>query len=552
MDYIEKWVTQFARAAHCHALLAYPEGFEGWPSDRQAGWCALEICRIKHRAEQDDKKAATFFASYRRWLQPPTPIQRRSTEAASRELILVLGLHGSLSSCLARCLERLGVWMGRTTVTGEDRSLAALCERLMPYPRSEFAVADPIVDAELSEWLTGFLAAAPPQGPIGVKYPTLLVLAERLAKLQTRVKVVVMDRPLEESIQSRLDRNETHSEGCQPWQIEQVQHRLWAVREAFLEGREHYRVDVSRLLSEPLETLRGLARWLGLDVDDATLGQAAQLVQPARAGNLGKRPPPRKQLRDDWCRNTTVITTAFERPRCLETFLRTCHDYFPCAQILVADSSREPATCADPRVRILAMPYDAGISAGRNRLFDEVTTPYVLLADDDSVFTDQADIRQLADLLVEGDYDMVAGTVHRAGNAHPLRFYSHHFTNGSNRRLQAVLGPIPETEPPRYNLVENFYLAKTDVMRRIRYRDELKVGEHLEFFLRAWKADVKIGQVPAVTIIDQTQNRGIYGRMRQRARAMQEPAIVEWLGREGYRRVSVRLGDGYELAIEAA
>ncbi len=546
----ELWVADLARLAEGFGLIQFPAGFYGWDETRRAEWCALEICRIKHRAEAGDKKAATFFEAYRRWLQPPAPFEGPPPGTADRELILVLGLHGSLSSCLALCLERMGVWMGRAPAGGEDQPLAAMCERLMPYPRSEFTVGDSFIDEELSEWLAGFLAAAPARGPIGAKYPTLLALAERLTKLQKQIKLVVMDRPLDESIMSRLDRNETHSEGCQPWQIEQVQHRLWAVREAFLADREHYRVDVSKLLSEPLETLQGLAQWLGLDVGEATLAEAAQLVQPVWARNQGKRPPPRKKLPGDWCRDTTIVTTAFERPRCLETFVPTCHDYFPEAEILVADSSRKPATCANPRVRIISMPNDAGISAGRNRLFDEVDTPYVLLADDDSVFTGDTDIQQLADLLTASDYDMVAGTVQQAANSRPRRFYGH-FIERSNGRLRASHGPIPETDPPRYDLVVNFYLARTDVMRRIRYRDDLKVGEHLEFFLRAWKAGVKIGRVPEVIIVDQTQSRGIYGRMRKRARAMQEPAIIEWLASEGYRRFSLQFGEGPGLVIRA-
>jgi hypothetical protein len=48
------------------------------------------------------------------------------------------------------------------------------------------------------------------------------------------------------------------------------------------------------------------------------------------------------------------------------------------------------------------------------------------------------------------------------------------------------------------DVVLNFFAVRTEVARRVRWDDDLKLGEHYEFFLRCKEQGVRVGYVPWV------------------------------------------------------
>jgi len=106
-----------------------------------------------------------------------------------------------------------------------------------------------------------------------------------------------------------------------------------------------------------------------------------------------------------------VIIKSFLRPRALLRLLRSIRTFYPHIAITVADdgdletagddASREcrQEMLSDPHCRLVALPFDSGVSRGRNALIEATSRRAVLILDDDSIFTEQTRIERLLDRL---------------------------------------------------------------------------------------------------------------------------------------------------------
>lgn len=212
--------------------------------------------------------------------------------------------------------------------------------------------------------------------------------------------------------------------------------------------------------------------------------------------------------------DTTIIIKTFERPRNLERLLHSIFAYYPDIDIIVADDSKnargnKEVTCSKWRNRRLTymdLPYDIGLSAGRNAALDIVATEYFLLCDDDFVFNEKTDIMQLKQSLETENVDLVGGVLFET------KLYKSALLNFIMRRWIALLFDIGfsvklpikkilcghfqfnaqtltiesckdiEHELLISDMTFNFFLARTQIREHVRWRDELKLLEHLAFF----------------------------------------------------------------------
>jgi hypothetical protein len=82
-----------------------------------------------------------------------------------------------------------------------------------------------------------------------------------------------------------------------------------------------------------------------------------------------------------------------ERPQVAQRLVRSVRKYFADLPIYVADQSRQVAAMAgfyqQHAVTLLRMPYDAGVTASRNRLAQEIREDYFVLCDDDFIIGPQ-------------------------------------------------------------------------------------------------------------------------------------------------------------------
>lgn len=206
--------------------------------------------------------------------------------------------------------------------------------------------------------------------------------------------------------------------------------------------------------------------------------------------------------------------------------------------ILIADDSKMSSEdlikseFSDLPITYLNLPFDTGLSEGRNVLVNHVSTDYFLLCDDDYVFESRTDLDRALEVLKENKLDIVGGEYYNYVNipnlkvfvrqiTHPfrlLRFFLHRYKRSAyignfvmkdkDCELQVSYLP-PEKEITRCDLVNNFFIAHTATVRSMGGWDkELKMGEHEDFFLRAKQKGLQVaflanfgtGHYPAIPV----------------------------------------------------
>ncbi|WP_432558821.1 PqqD family peptide modification chaperone [Granulicoccus sp. GXG6511] len=182
--------------------------------------------------------------------------------------------------------------------------------------------------------------------------------------------------------------------------------------------------------------------------------------------------------------NVTLVLKTFERPAVLGRMLRSVRRVYG-GPVIIADDSRVPFVTDDPLVRVLRMPFDSGIGAGRNALLDAVDTEFVFLADDDMHLMPDFDLaRPLAYLERNAEVDVVGGRVihlplWRTADYSSARLYAY---RGEPRVREGV---VIDGLPVSYK-VPNFYVARTERVRAVGYDDQLKRQDHNDFFTSAY------------------------------------------------------------------
>ncbi len=201
-------------------------------------------------------------------------------------------------------------------------------------------------------------------------------------------------------------------------------------------------------------------------------------IVAARAAALGRRVRPVDPG------NLTLVIKTFERPELLSRLLRSARRVFSGA-IIIADDSETPFVCDDSRVTVLALPFDSGVGAGRNALIDAVTSEYLMMCDDDMVLLPGFDVRRPLEYLARNrDVDLCGGEVIDLPRWKRIN-YTKAPLFASTGRPRWPQGTVLDGLPVLYK-VPNFYVARTDRVRQVRYDDKLKRVDHADFFTRAF------------------------------------------------------------------
>ena len=454
------------------------------------------------------------------------------TDPSLKPLILLIGLHRSLSTCLAEVLQRLGVYMGRGN-GGEDEKFAGLLETFMPFPSTDLrAYREKPCARErlLGELVRHYLMPDAGDRPAGVKYPHFCRFAVELERAWPNLKIIHAARPLAESIESLATRSAKarhfHATRDQAARLERF---LFREKSRFLATRPHLTVVAENLLVDPAREVDRLIEYLrpiGLDPSAEQRRAAIEHVDPQRAPHTQAASKTRRRR---WTDDTTVVIKTFERPGFLQELIESIRQRHPEARIIVADDGRRPTERHD--VEWHRLPCDSGLSAGRNYLVDQVRTPYLLLCDDDFLFTDQTDVASLHAALERTGLDLVAGDAARAGR-HLLcgRFDQVGDELHLRRGYRASDGDVLLAD-----WVPNFFIARTKALKKCRWDDRLKVGEHADFFLRFQRQGLRAGLLRTSIVHDRAGGGGEYDRFRRRASKMHIRAMARAGRRYGFR-----------------
>lgn len=225
----------------------------------------------------------------------------------------------------------------------------------------------------------------------------------------------------------------------------------------------------------------------------------------------------------DVSRITCGIKT-FERPRSIDRLLSSIYRYYPTIRCVVVDDSRQPSLDPEkwPHVTYVRLPFDTGLGAGRNAMIDAVETDYCLYLDDDHNFIGATQLAKLQAVL-DADLADLAGGQFKERGRHFRLYHGLLEIEGETlhyRREARWQKSIPfEGRPLAFygvDIVNNFFLAWTDLLREVRWDPELKINTHTEFFLRARKK-LRIVFVPEVHVYhNQDRPNEEYAKYRHR------------------------------------
>ena len=206
--------------------------------------------------------------------------------------------------------------------------------------------------------------------------------------------------------------------------------------------------------------------------------------------------------------DVTLLVKTFLRPRALFRLLDSIERTYPELPVLVADDGDEPI-----REQVLAryrqvvdyvvLPFDSGISRGRNALLERVRSRYFVLLDDDVAFGPATRLDVMLRHLRESRCELMGGSVEENGVPLPWELDLEAGTDpetGRYLRLHRVRTRAPYT---RCDAVHNFFMADTEAVRRKvgGWDDDLKVLEHTDFFWRAKTGGLAVAHCPEVAVL---------------------------------------------------
>jgi len=222
--------------------------------------------------------------------------------------------------------------------------------------------------------------------------------------------------------------------------------------------------------------------------------------------------------------------------RLVAGLVRSIRIAYPTLRILIANDgplrlADEIFVKEDDGVQVISVPDNSGISYGRNRMVNATTTQYFLLLDDDHIFDVDVDVAKIVSSADLTDFDIIGMRVRNLPGIAELESeniliprYIANVTSFQNREVTLCVwnenaGPPVQnmTTPLRVDVLHNAFLARTSVLKQHPWRNELKVNEHMTFFLDARKAGIKIGYLPSVFVHHRPRRRSTcYERVRFR------------------------------------
>lgn len=211
------------------------------------------------------------------------------------------------------------------------------------------------------------------------------------------------------------------------------------------------------------------------------------------------------ELHKSWHKNITIGIKTYERPEHTRRLIASIRHFYPDIPIVVADDS---AVVKEQRSELLnwyILPYDSGLSVGRNFIVDRANTPYVLILDDDFLFCANTELEKMYTHLEKHNADIVTGRVINVSdkltstpkhNVRPLE--SMLCINEDTLHMYPV--KPSQTDPFKCDYGYNFIMARTDTLRQVRWDPDLKLAEHTDFFIRVKQAGLTVHCHPSVVI----------------------------------------------------
>ncbi|MCX6785936.1 MAG: glycosyltransferase [Candidatus Komeilibacteria bacterium] len=193
----------------------------------------------------------------------------------------------------------------------------------------------------------------------------------------------------------------------------------------------------------------------------------------------------------------TALIVSFFRIEYLELCVKSLREIYPDINIIVGNNGGDPeskrAICQKYQADYYDLPFDCGICVGRNMLVDLIKTPYTLIGDDDFLYTKDAKLELMLDLIKNSNFDMVGGRAREGGK---VRDYQGFIEDHGNYMIWRKLNDNGAKLQPA-DITFNFFIGKTEVLKQVRWDESIKISyEHSTFFIDLKRAGFKAAYSP--------------------------------------------------------
>ncbi len=199
----------------------------------------------------------------------------------------------------------------------------------------------------------------------------------------------------------------------------------------------------------------------------------------------------------------TALIKTFNRPPVLFHLLQSIRTHYPNLPIIVVDDSNEDKKiinkkyCDEFNACWIELPFDTGLSEGRNTGLRLIKTKFTHIFDDDNLLKDNMRLQKMQYLLENTDIDLI-GTVTQ--NDKICSTFAHNFINVEKneddeytkyvltctinlKEEDKIESPIKELNLYKCHIVHNNFMAYTDKLLQTQWRPYLKLQEHELFFV---------------------------------------------------------------------
>jgi hypothetical protein len=222
-----------------------------------------------------------------------------------------------------------------------------------------------------------------------------------------------------------------------------------------------------------------------------------------------------------WVTILTKTMGTSDRWPVLRRLATSVERYFPQTKIFIASDSGKPidknmflnfissdnSNEYDLRKNVFVydLPEDSGLSKSRNYLLNITTTPFFFIFDDDFELEDDSHLDILLEIIYTHQHiDIIAGKIPEdieIYHDYAGRYLRYNQTLELlhnipyNRKSQILYprtsyGKLNAVNPCReVDFVPNVFMGRTEAVRSVPWDDELKLGEHEDFFLRFRQAN---------------------------------------------------------------
>lgn len=243
-------------------------------------------------------------------------------------------------------------------------------------------------------------------------------------------------------------------------------------------------------------------------------------------------------LCDDLIDRTEIVVKSFRRHAALRRFVESVKRHYPAIRVRIVDDSFPDQIGNDtlemlaqlPGVTVTITPHDIGLPAGRNVGIRESEAEFVVICDDDFVFTCETNLAAMLLPIHEGHVDLCGGLVRMDGKTAQNwqgRFaFKDRIDGKRDLHLYAI---TPETSPVeelagytfrRSDITFNFFAARRSVLVANPYDEQFRItNEHLDSFLTWWQAGVRVAFTPDCICGHRHETSDEYKRLRNRSHA---------------------------------